>query len=137
VLVQGKADLIEPVADDAMANTPDTAFPLHVWQTCSSTQTSMNVNEVTSNRAIPIASGRLGSKSPIHLNDDVDMPRSSRDTLATAMHVAALLEITSSLLPAWMRSTLHSRPKAAEWQHIAKIGRTHLQHAVPLPVGQE
>jgi fumarate hydratase class II len=133
VLVQGKVDLIERVADEAMANTLDAEFPLYVWKTCSGTQTSMNVNEVISSRAIPIVGGALGSKSPIHLNDDVDMPRSSRDTLPTAMHIAAGLEMASSLLPAWMRSTLQSRPKAEEWQHIVKIGRTHLQHAVPLP----
>jgi fumarate hydratase class II len=112
-------------------------FPLRIWQTGSGTQTNMNVNEVIGNRAIEIAGGAMGSKKPIHPNDDVNMSQSSNDTFPTAMHIAAATETSRTLLPAVkkMRDALDA--KAKEFGPIVKIGRTHLQDATPLTVGQE
>ncbi|KAF9976853.1 fumarase fum1 [Actinomortierella ambigua] len=112
-------------------------FPLVVWQTGSGTQTNMNVNEVVSNRAIEMLGGELGSKKPVHPNDHVNMSQSSNDTFPTAMHVAAAVEINERLLPALttLRDALDAKSKSFE--HIIKIGRTHLQDATPLTLGQE
>src|SRR5207253_7619769 len=108
-----------------------------VWQTGSGTQSNMNANEVISNRAIELAGGTLGSKDPIHPNDDVNMSQSSNDTFPTAMHVAAAVAVVERLLPAVreLRDALAAR--AGEFEGIVKIGRTHLQDAVPLTLGQE
>ena len=115
----------------------DDHFPLYVWQTGSGTQTNMNVNEVISNRAIEIAGGTLGSKSPVHPNDHVNMSQSSNDTFPTAMHIAAAEAIVHRLVPSVraLRDALAAR--AEEFADIVKIGRTHLQDAVPLTLGQE
>ena len=111
-------------------------FPLRVWQTGSGTQTNMNVNEVISNRAIEIAGGEMGSKKPIHPNDHVNMSQSSNDTFPTAMHMAAA-EAMVAMLPAVeaLRDALDA--KANQWKDIVKVGRTHLQDATPLTLGQE
>ncbi|KAL8723609.1 MAG: hypothetical protein Q9225_000151 [Loekoesia sp. 1 TL-2023] len=112
-------------------------FPLVVWQTGSGTQSNMNANEVISNRAIEILGGQKGSKTPVHPNDHVNMSASSNDTFPTVMHIAAVLEITESLLPSL--KSLHSAfiKKSEQFNHIIKIGRTHLQDATPLTLGQE
>jgi fumarate hydratase class II len=136
-LPKEKADLITRVADEVIAGKLDAEFPLYVWQTGSGTQSNMNVNEVISNRAIQIAGGVLGTKTPIHPNDDVNMSQSSNDTFPTAMHIAAVLEIKQYLLPRVEVLASEIESKAEAWKHIVKIGRTHLQDAVPLTVGQE
>ena len=132
-----KADLIVQAADEVIAGKLDDHFPLVVWQTGSGTQTNMNSNEVIANRAIEIAGGELGSKKPIHPNDDVNKAQSSNDTFPTAMHIAAAEQISGLLLPAikTLRDTLDA--KADAFQDIIKIGRTHLMDAVPLTLGQE
>ena len=131
------ADLIVAAADEVIAGRLDDHFPLYVWQTGSGTQTNMNVNEVIANRAIEMSGGALGSKSPVHPNDHVNMSQSSNDTFPTAMHVAAATMIVHRLLPAVreLRDALARR--AEEFDDIVKIGRTHLQDAVPLTLGQE
>jgi fumarate hydratase class II len=131
------ADLIVTAADEILEGAHDDEFPLLVWQTGSGTQTNMNVNEVISNRAIELAGGARGSKAPIHPNDHVNLSQSSNDTFPTAMHVAALHDLTERLLPSVraLRDALDA--KAKEFADIVKIGRTHLQDAVPLTVGQE
>ena len=131
------ADLIAAAADEVIAGALDDHFPLFVWQTGSGTQTNMNVNEVISNRAIEMAGGDLGSKTPVHPNDHVNMSQSSNDTFPTAMHIAAAVEIANDLIPRVreLRDALARR--AAEFDDIVKIGRTHLQDAVPLTLGQE
>ena len=128
--------LIVTAADEVIAGKLDAQFPLRVWQTGSGTQTNMNVNEVISNRAIELAGGEMGSKKPVHPNDHVNMSQSSNDTFPTAMHVAAA-QAMSQMLPAVqaLRDALHA--KAEEWSHIVKVGRTHLQDATPLTLGQE
>jgi fumarate hydratase class II len=137
VLDRKFADLIVAAADEILDGTLDEHFPLFVWQTGSGTQTNMNVNEVISNRAIEIAGGELGSKVPLHPNDHVNMSQSSNDTFPTAMHVAAAQQIVERVVPAVraLRDALDA--KAAAWADIVKIGRTHLQDAVPLTLGQE
>ena len=132
-----QAELIGRVADEVIAGGLDDSFPLYVWQTGSGTQSNMNVNEVISNRAIQFVGGQLGSKSPIHPNDHVNLGQSSNDTFPTAMHIATVAEFVTHLIPAVQ--ALHSSidAKAREWKDIVKIGRTHLQDAVPLTVGQE
>lgn len=112
-------------------------FPLVVWQTGSGTQSNMNANEVISNRAIEILGGTMGSKKPVHPNDHVNMSASSNDTFPTVMHIAAVLELKESLLPAMksLRDALNK--KSQEFEHLIKIGRTHLQDATPLTLGQE
>src|SRR5581483_10444036 len=112
-------------------------FPLHVWQTGSGTQTNMNANEVIANRAIELAGGVLGSKEPVHPNDDVNMSQSSNDTFPTAMRVAAVEEITHRLLPAIRQLRDALQVKSEAFADIVKIGRTHLMDAVPLTLGQE
>ncbi|MGH7224422.1 MAG: class II fumarate hydratase, partial [Gemmataceae bacterium] len=136
-LPRWKADLIAHVADEILAGKLDSEFPLFVWQTGSGTQTNMNVNEVIANRAIQLAGGSLGSKQPIHPNDDVNRSQSSNDTFPTAMHIAAALEIHRHLLPAVTALREAAAAKARQFADIIKIGRTHLQDAVPLRVGQE
>jgi len=132
-----KAKLITDAADEVISGKLNDHFPLRVWQTGSGTQTNMNVNEVISNRAIEISGGTMGSKKPIHPNDDVNMSQSSNDTFPTAMHIAAATETARKLLPAVkkLRDVLHA--KATEFKGIVKIGRTHLQDATPLTVDQE
>jgi fumarate hydratase class II len=131
------AALIVRAADEVIEGRLDDHFPLYVWQTGSGTQTNMNVNEVISNRAIELAGGTLGSKSPVHPNDHVNMSQSSNDTFPTAMHIAAAQAIVHRLLPSVraLRDALAAR--AEEFADIVKIGRTHLQDAVPLTLGQE
>src|SRR4051794_17240051 len=132
-----KANLIVQAADEVIGGKLDDQFPLRVWQTGSGTQTNMNVNEVISNRAIEIAGGVRGSKKPIHPNDDVNMSQSSNDTFPTAMHIAAATELESRLLPAVRQLRDHLHAKAEQFAGIVKIGRTHLQDATPLTLGQE
>lgn len=124
-------------AQEVIDGKLDAHFPLVVWQTGSGTQSNMNANEVISNRAIEMMGGEKGSKKPVHPNDHVNMSQSSNDTYPTAMHVACAEEISRRLLPALR--TLHAAlaEKAAQWQHIIKIGRTHTQDATPLTLGQE
>src|SRR5260370_40895528 len=132
-----KAKLIIAAADEVIAGTLDEHFPLRIWQTGSGTQTNMNANEVISNRAIEMAGGVLGSKKPVHPNDDVNMSQSSNDTFPTAMHIAAAEAVTHDLIPSvrnWRDSLAR---KAREFADIVKIGRTHLMDAVPLTLGQE
>ena len=132
-----KARLICAAADEVIAGTLDAHFPLRIWQTGSGTQTNMNVNEVISNRAIEMAGGVMGSKKPIHPNDDVNMSQSSNDTFPTAMHIAAAERVHSALIPAIERVHEAIAAKARQFASVVKIGRTHLQDAVPLTIGQE
>jgi fumarate hydratase, class II len=132
-----KAKLIVQAADEVIAGKLSDQFPLRIWQTGSGTQTNMNVNEVISNRAIEIAGGELGSKKPIHPNDDVNMSQSSNDTFPTAMHIAAAERVERVLVPAVEKVRDAIAAKARQFDSIVKIGRTHLQDAVPLTIGQE
>jgi len=132
-----KSRLIVQAADEVIAGKLDDHFPLRVWQTGSGTQTNMNANEVISNRAIEIAGGVLGSKKPIHPNDDVNMSQSSNDTFPTAMHIAAASRVAEALIPAVERLRDAIDAKARGFAHVVKIGRTHLMDATPLTVGQE
>jgi fumarate hydratase class II len=132
-----KADVIVKAAEEVIDGTLSDHFPLYVWQTGSGTQSNMNANEVISNRAIELAGGTMGSKKPIHPNDDVNMSQSSNDTFPTAMHVAAATALTERLLPMVRELRDALRAKAEEFDDIVKIGRTHLQDAVPLTLGQE
>ena len=136
-LLANKAALIVQAADEVISGKLNDQFPLRIWQTGSGTQTNMNVNEVISNRAIEIAGGDMGSKKPIHPNDHVNMSQSSNDTFPTAMHIAAAERVKNALIPAvkTVRDAISAKAKAFE--NIVKIGRTHLQDAVPLTVGQE
>jgi fumarate hydratase class II len=132
-----KHGLIVKAADEVIAGTLADHFPLVVWQTGSGTQSNMNVNEVISNRAIELAGGVMGSKTPVHPNDDVNMSQSSNDTFPTAMHIAAVEAIEGYLFPRveTLRETLAM--KSAAFMEIVKIGRTHLMDATPLTLGQE
>jgi len=132
-----RAGFIIAAADEVIDGKLDEHFPLYVWQTGSGTQTNMNVNEVIANRAIELAGGDPGSKDPVHPNDHVNMSQSSNDTFPTAMHIAAATAIVERLLPSVraLRDALDAR--AREFEDIVKIGRTHLQDAVPLTLGQE
>jgi fumarate hydratase class II len=132
-----KATLIERAAREVIDGTLSNEFPLRIWQTGSGTQTNMNVNEVIANRAIEMAGGVMGSKTPIHPNDDVNMSQSSNDTFPTAMHIAAVIEITDRLLPSVRRLREALNAKAVAYADVVKIGRTHLMDAVPLTLGQE
>ncbi|MGW5366154.1 class II fumarate hydratase [Actinopolymorpha pittospori] len=136
-LPEWKADLISRVADEVITGRLDPEFPLYVWQTGSGTQSNMNVNEVISNRSSQLTGARLGAKDPIHPNDDVNMGQSSNDTFPTAMHIAAVRAIDTDLLPALDRLRDAVKAKSKAWPHIVKIGRTHLEDATPLTVGQE
>lgn len=137
VLSKEKTELISQVADEILSGKLDSHFPLYVWMTGSGTQANMNVNEVISNRAIEIVGGELGSKNPIHPNDDVNKSQSSNDAFPTAMNIAVAIAIHQRLIPkvTHLRNTLQE--KATAWKEIIKIGRTHLQDAVPLSLGQE
>jgi len=132
-----KADLIVCAADEVIEGKLDAHFPLRIWQTGSGTQSNMNANEVISNRAIELAGGELGSKTPIHPNDHVNMSQSSNDTFPTAMNIAAVTVVRERLIPVIteLREALHT--KALEFADIIKIGRTHLQDATPVTLGQE
>jgi fumarate hydratase, class II len=132
-----KADLIINAADEVISGKLDEHFPLAVWQSGSGTQSNMNVNEVIANRAIEMAGGILGSKSPVHPNDDVNMSQSTNDVFTSAMHIASVLKITKKLLPAIhnLRSGLNEKSK--KYEKLVKVGRTHLQDAVPITLGQE
>src|SRR6201996_6723786 len=128
---------IVAAAQEVIDGKLDDHFPLVVWQTGSGTQSNMNANEVVSNRAIEMLGGTMGSKSPVHPNDHVNMSQSSNDSYPTAMHIAAAEEVVHRLLPAL--KTLHDAldAKAKAWANIIKIGRTHTQDATPLTLGQE
>ena len=132
-----KATAIVQAADEAIAGKLDANFPLYVWQTGSGTQSNMNLNEVLSNRAIQLLGGQLGSKVPVHPNDDVNMGMSSNDSFPTAMHVATVKELDDHLLPQLDALAKAIKVKATDWKEVVKIGRTHLEDAVPLTVGQE
>jgi fumarate hydratase class II len=136
-LDEERATLIERAAREVIAGALMDEFPLRIWQTGSGTQTNMNVNEVISNRAIEMAGGLRGSKDPVHPNDHVNMSQSSNDTFPTAMHIAAVVEITERLVPALTRLRDALDAKAKAYATITKIGRTHLMDAVPLTLGQE
>jgi fumarate hydratase, class II len=136
-LPEEQTDLIAEAADEVIAGTLDDHFPLRIWQTGSGTQTNMNANEVISNRAIALAGGVLGSKTPVHPNDHVNLSQSSNDTFPTAMHIAAVEEINRRLLPMTVRLRDSLAEKATAFDDIIKIGRTHLMDAVPLTLGQE
>jgi fumarate hydratase class II len=131
------AQAIVVAADEVIAAKLDPEFPLYVWQTGSGTQSNMNVNEVIANRASQLLGGELGSKYPVHPNDHVNMGQSSNDTFPTAMHIATLLEIRDHTLPNVRALADAVWKKAVEWVDVVKIGRTHLQDATPLTVGQE
>jgi fumarate hydratase class II len=132
-----KGQLIEQVCDEVISGKLDSEFPLYVWQTGSGTQSNMNVNEVISNRCIQLVGGTLGSQEPIHPNDHVNMGQSSNDTFPTAMHIAAYTMATNKTVPALkgLRDAIDAKSK--EWTDVVKIGRTHLEDATPLTVGQE
>jgi fumarate hydratase, class II len=136
-LAEHQATLIIQAADEVMSGQLDDHFPLRVWQTGSGTQTNMNVNEVIANRAIALAGGELGSKDPIHPNDHVNASQSSNDTFPTAMHIAAVLELSHTLIPAVQALRDALAEKVVRFQDLIKIGRTHLMDAVPLTLGQE
>jgi len=133
----GIADAIEAAAAEVADDKLDDQFPLVVWQTGSGTQTNMNANEVIAGRANEILTGRRGGKSPVHPNDHVNMSQSSNDTFPTAMHVAVALEARNRLLAALRALAASFRQHEAEWAAIIKIGRTHLQDATPMTLGQE
>lgn len=137
LLPTDKAQLIVQAAEEILAGKLNDQFPLSVWQTGSGTHTNMNLNEVIANRAIELAGGKPGSKTPIHPNDDVNKSQSSNDTFPTAMHIAAVTAIRQKLLPAIESLTALLQQKSNEFTQIVKIGRTHLMDAVPLTLGQE
>ena len=137
VLDATKADLIMRAADEVIEGKLDDHFPLVVWQTGSGTQTNMNANEVIANRAIELAGGKLGSKNPIHPNDDVNRGQSSNDTFPTAMHIAAAEQLAHRLVPMVKRLRDTLKAKSEAFDDVVKIGRTHLMDAVPLTLGQE
>jgi len=132
-----KTKLIVQAADEVSAGKLNDQFPLRIWQTGSGTQTNMNVNEVIANRGIELTGGQMGSKKPIHPNDDVNMSQSSNDTFPAAMHIAAAERVKNALIPAIARVRDAIAAKAKHFDDVVKIGRTHLQDAVPLTIGQE
>ena len=136
-LTEEKKNLIVKACDEVIEGKLDEHFPLVVWQTGSGTQSNMNANEVISNRAIEMSGGKMGSKIPVHPNDDVNKSQSSNDCFPTVMHVAAVADVTGHLLPALRALLLTLSNKAAAYKHIVKIGRTHLMDATPLTLGQE
>ena len=137
ILPTDKADLIIRAANEVIEGRLDSHFPLLIWQTGSGTQTNMNVNEVISNRAIELAGGVMGSKKPVHPNDDVNKGQSSNDVFPTAMHIAAVEEIHRRLIPMIKKLRDALRKKEVEFENIIKIGCTHLMDATPLTLGQE
>lgn len=136
-LPEWKANLIMQVCDEVTSGKLDDQFPLYVWQTGSGTQSNMNVNEVISNRCIQLVGGKLGSQEPIHPNDHVNMGQSSNDTFPTAMHIAAYKMASQKTIPALKALRESLNKKAEAWKDIVKIGRTHLEDATPITVGQE
>ncbi len=136
VLPRAKAELIVRAADEVISGKLDAEFPLVVWQTGSGTQSNMNANEVIANRAIQLAGGTVGSKKPIHPNDDVNMSQSSNDTFPTAMHIAAVEQMQDRLLPAVGRLRDTLKAKEAAYANVVMVGRTHLQDATPVTLGQ-
>src|SRR4029077_2924761 len=136
-LPKEKAELIIAAADEVIAGKLNDHFPLRIWQTGSGTQTNMNANEVIANRAIELAGGQKGSKKPIHPNDHVNMSQSSNDTFPTAMHIAAAIVLNEKLIPGLEELQAVLDNKSREFANIVKTGRTHLQDATPLTVGQE
>ncbi len=132
-----KTRLISQAADEVISGRLNEHFPLRIWQTGSGTQTNMNANEVISNRAIELAHGTMGAKKPIHPNDHVNMSQSSNDTFPTAMHIAAAEQVERKLLPAVRELRDALEKKGGEFADVVKIGRTHLQDATPMTVGQE
>jgi len=132
-----KGQLIQRVCDEVISGALDTEFPLYVFQTGSGTQSNMNVNEVISNRCIQLAGGTLGSQQPVHPNDHVNMSQSSNDTFPTAMHIAAHTMATEKTIPALRKLRDAVERNAQKWAEVVKIGRTHLEDATPLTVGQE
>ena len=132
-----KGELIQRVCDEVISGALDEEFPLYVFQTGSGTQSNMNVNEVISNRCIQLVGGTLGSQEPVHPNDHVNMGQSSNDTFPTAMHIAAYTMATEKTIPALRRLRDALEQKSRRWADVVKIGRTHLEDAVPLTVGQE
>src|SRR5271163_5375070 len=132
-----KGDLIQRICDEVITGALDEEFPLYVWQTGSGTQSNMNVNEVISNRCIQLAGGTLGSQQPVHPNDHVNMGQSSNDTFPTAMHIAAYTMATGKTIPALKRLRDAIDANSKKWAGGVKIGRTHLEDATPLTVGQE
>jgi fumarate hydratase class II len=137
VLDEQRTELIVRAAEDVLTGELDDHFPLRVWQTGSGTQTNMNINEVIANRANELAGGKRGSKEPVHPNDHVNMSQSSNDTFPTAMHIAAVRMIRDRLIPSVATLSDALAQKAEEFSGIVKVGRTHLQDAVPLTLGQE
>lgn len=137
VLSSDKAELIKKASEEVINGYLDDHFPLSIWQTGSGTQTNMNINEVISNRAIELFGGQLGSKTPIHPNDDVNKGQSSNDVFPTAMHIAIATEVVHGLLPSLKNLKKHLSEKKELFDSIVKIGRTHLMDAVPLTLGQE
>ncbi|MFN5006513.1 MAG: class II fumarate hydratase [Ignavibacteria bacterium] len=137
ILSQEKKEFILQAADEVIEGKLDSHFPLSVWQTGSGTQTNMNTNEVISNRAIELAGGEMGSKKPIHPNDDVNKSQSSNDTFPTAMHIAAVEQIVHALLPSVQALMETFQAKATEFSGLIKSGRTHLMDATPITLGQE
>ncbi|MFZ1572012.1 MAG: class II fumarate hydratase, partial [Candidatus Kapaibacterium sp.] len=137
LLSQEKMDLIILAADEVISGKLDDHFPLVVWQTGSGTQSNMNANEVISNRAIELSGGEMGSKKPIHPNDDVNMSQSSNDVFPTAMHIAAAERINNHLIPRIEKLRNTFNKKSLENQSVVKIGRTHLMDATPVTLGQE
>ena len=136
-LERWRADAIVKAADEVIAGELDAHFPLFVWQTGSGTQSNMNLNEVISNRAIQLLGGSLGKQDPVHPNDHVNLGQSSNDSFPTAMHIAAVHALDDELLPALDRFATSIEARALRWMEVVKTGRTHLQDAVPLTVGQE
>jgi len=136
-LTEDRRDLIVQVCDEILAGQHQDQFPLHVWMTGSGTHFNMNVNEVISNRCSQLSGNRLGSKIPVHPNDHVNMSQSSNDSFPSAMHIATAKEINQRLIPSVkrLRDSLHA--KAEEWKEIVKVGRTHMQDATPVTLGQE
>ena len=137
LLSQEKMDLIILAADEVISGKLDDHFPLVVWQTGSGTQSNMNANEVISNRAIELSGGEMGSKKPIHPNDDVNMSQSSNDVFPTAMHIAAAERINNHLIPRIEKLRDTFNKKSLENRSVVKIGRTHLMDATPVTLGQE
>ncbi len=137
LLNKEKMDLIVKASDEIIAGKLDNHFPLHVWMTGSGTQNNMNINEVISNRAIELAGGIIGTKNPIHPNDHINMSQSSNDTFPTGMCITIAKIVLDKLLPALKKITDGFWKKSKEWSDIVKVGRTHMQDAVPLTLGQE
>ncbi len=136
-LADWRAKVIIQAAEETIAGKLDENYPLYVWQTGSGTQSNMNINEVLSNRSIQLLGGTLGTQTPVHPNDHVNMGQSSNDTFPTAMHIATVLELDNVLLPQAEAFAAAIEAKASQWMNVVKTGRTHLQDAVPLTVGQE